>query len=96
MFDSNGVQIGSASLNNSGVAVLNYAGLERRNRQLDGGVSGLVNFGRQYLQYRVAGGEAGRQYDIGDGFAQSFHFRRRGNHNGDGESLRSANANRNS
>jgi uncharacterized repeat protein (TIGR03803 family) len=27
IFDSNGVQIGSASLNNSGVAVLNYAGL---------------------------------------------------------------------
>ena len=51
VFKSNGVQIGSAMLNNSGVAVLNYSGIERRHRQHDRDVSGLSDAGSQHLQH---------------------------------------------
>ena len=85
-FQSNGVDIGSASLNGSGVAVLVYAGLSAGTDSLTAVYQGSGTLARQHLQHRNAGGETRQQHDVGDQFAQSFHVRRSGDHNRDGKS----------
>ena len=57
-FSSNGVSIGSAALNSSGVAVLELFRADRRHRQPGGDVSGLEHAGSQHLQHRDAGSQS--------------------------------------
>src|ERR1019366_262367 len=85
-FQSNGVDIGSASLNGSGVAVLIYAGLSAGTDSLTAIYQGSGDAGGQHLQHCTAGGESRQHHDVGDQLAQSFHVRGSGDHNRDGKS----------
>ncbi len=91
VFKSNGAAIGSASLDNSGVAVLNYSGTQRRQRQRDRGLSRLADPGAQHLQHRHPSC-APRQRDRGDQFAQPFHLWPTSDHHRDGWPRRPAEA----
>ncbi len=59
VFESNGVQIGSAWLNGSGVAVLVYAGLSAGTDSLTAVYQGSGTLAEQHLQHSDAGGAAG-------------------------------------